>query len=106
MPLRRPPARRATSIATMTTAACTTITLATGASAQPADCGATPVLGRDGVVLYWTGGTDCGDLALAADDGEGSGPQDRAPVTRNSADAGPALTPETRPVMDPVSISG
>jgi hypothetical protein len=64
------------------------------AAAGPARCAATPVHGRDGTVLYWTGGAACATR----------GRPDHLPATDHAdGDAGPGdlptgnLTPETRP---------
>ncbi|MCU0906448.1 MAG: hypothetical protein MUF73_03175 [Rhodobacteraceae bacterium] len=99
--------RRAACIASF----CLTALAPALAQAGSPGCGAAPVLGRDGVVLYWTGGTACGardaasgtDGVLTTDDGTA--------VSRGNANpsqggyAGEPM-PESRPVTDAISVAG
>jgi hypothetical protein len=87
---------------------CLVLALPAAVSARSPACGAIPVIGRDRAVLYWTGRTDCAADERNTGGGDDVGPTDSAPVTRNSAPGDPTSDPmpESRPVSDPVTISG
>lgn len=86
---------------------CLVLAAPSAVSARPPTCGAVPVIGTSGAVLYWTRGTGC--AADARDTGgEEAGPSDSGPVTRNGwvDEPTPEPMPEARPVRDAVAVSG
>jgi hypothetical protein len=68
------------------------------ARAGAARCGAEPVHGRDGSVLYWTGGVGCIPASAASDGGSPRQDAGNAPVVD--------LTPEPRPAAEAEVAAG
>jgi len=112
MPAARLPTRHARSLAPPAMVLCAASVLCAAAFARPADCGAAPVIGRDGTVLYWTGGSGCAADALVSRENDAPVLQGPGSVTRRGTGPAtdsvisPAPTPETRPVKEPVSVPG
>jgi hypothetical protein len=90
----------------LTVALCVTLAVPAAVSARSPACGAAPVIGQDGAVLYWTGGGACAAAHPSQGDQDSPAPQDEAPVSRNSAPPDAAPAPESRPVSDAVTVAG